>query len=44
MDIAEVKHKKPSQITWAAVGPIPKLIEINPSRNLSLNDINLTFG
>ena len=37
----EFINKETSQITWAAVGPIPKTIELNPSRRLSLNDIPL---
>ncbi len=37
----EFINKKPSHITWAAVGPIPKIIELNPSKRLSLNDIPL---
>ena len=37
----EFKNKEPSQITWAAVGAIPKTIDLNPARRLSLNDIPL---
>ncbi len=37
----EFINKEPNQITWAAVGPIPKTINLNPSRRLSLNDIPL---
>jgi len=34
-------NKEPSKINWAAVGPIPKKIDLNPSRKLELNDIPL---
>ncbi len=37
----EFINKEPSQITWAAVGPIPKIIQSSPARRLSLNDIPL---
>ncbi len=37
----EFINKEPSKITWAAVGPIPTSIELDPSMRLSLNDIPL---
>ncbi len=37
----EFNNKETSKINWAAVGPIPKEIVLNPSRKLNLNDIPL---
>ena len=37
----EFKDKDYSQITWASVGPIPKAVELSPSKNIILDDIPL---